>query len=133
MRQKSKNRSKKLMKKLRKMQLKNKETNQMPAKKLTTVKKVVAKKPVVKKPSLLSIPVYSLTGRSAGTLALPKETFGKEINKKLLAQAVRVYTTNQKTFTASTKSRGEVERSSVKIYRQKGTGRARHGPVKAPI
>lgn len=81
----------------------------------------------------LSIPVYSLTGRAAGSLALPKEIFGKEVNKKLLAQAVRVYMTNQKVFTAKTKTRGEVKGSTAKIYRQKGTGRARHGSIRAPI
>lgn len=81
----------------------------------------------------LSIPVYTLTGRTAGTLALPKEIFGKEVNKQLLAQAVRVYLTNQKVFTASTKGRGEVKGSTAKIYRQKGTGRARHGSIRAPI
>lgn len=88
--------------------------------------------PLAKKGSL-SIPVYSLAGRASGTLSLPKEIFGKEINKKLLAQAIRVYTTNQKNLTASTKTRGEVEGSTAKIWRQKGTGRARHGAIRAPI
>lgn len=81
----------------------------------------------------ISIPVYSLTGRAAGTLSLPKEIFGKEVNKILLAQAVRVYQTNQKSLLASTKQRGEVEGSTAKIWRQKGTGRARHGSIRAPI
>lgn len=81
----------------------------------------------------LSIPVYSLAGRATGTLSLPKEIFGQKINKQLLAQAVRVYTTNQKNFTAHTKTRGEVKGSTAKIYRQKGTGRARHGAIRAPI
>ncbi len=81
----------------------------------------------------LTVPVYSPAGRTSGTLSLPKEIFGAEINKSLLTQAVRVYTTNQKTFTASTKGRGEVEGSTVKIFRQKGTGRARHGSIRAPI
>ncbi len=81
----------------------------------------------------LSIPVYSLAGRASGTLALPKEVFGQKVNKELLAQAVRVYTTNQKKLLANTKTRGEVEGSTAKIYRQKGTGRARHGAVRAPI
>ena len=80
-----------------------------------------------------SVPVYSLAGRASGTLSLPKEIFGQEINEKLLAQAIRVYTTNQKTFTAKTKTRGEVQGSTAKIYRQKGTGRARHGSIRAPI
>ncbi|MBI2085812.1 50S ribosomal protein L4 [Candidatus Daviesbacteria bacterium] len=83
--------------------------------------------------SSLSIPVYSLAGKEDGTLALPKEIFGQKVSKSLLAQAVKVYTTNQKNLPGSTKTRGEVEGSTAKIYRQKGTGRARHGAVRAPI
>ncbi|MBI2018354.1 50S ribosomal protein L4 [Candidatus Daviesbacteria bacterium] len=97
----------------------------------SSVKKTT--KPVVRKSSALSIPVYSLTGRTSGTMTLPKEIFGADVNKKLLAQAIRVYSTNQKTITASTKTRGEVRGSTAKIYRQKGTGRARHGAIRAPI
>lgn len=82
---------------------------------------------------VLSVPVYSLAGRKSGTLVLPKEIFGQKVNKALLAQAVRVYATNQKSLTGSTKTRGEVEGSTAKIYRQKGTGRARHGAIRAPI
>ena len=89
--------------------------------------------PRVKKVSGLSVPVYSLTGRTSGTLALPKDIFGQQVNKQLLSQAIRVYTTNQKIYTANTKTRGEVEGSTAKIYRQKGTGRARHGSIRAPI
>lgn len=93
----------------------------------------IATKPAVSPNDKLSIPVYSLLGKETGTLDLPKEVFGQKVNKKLLAQAVRVYTTNQKNLLASTKTRGEVEGSSAKIFRQKGTGRARHGSVRAPI
>lgn len=87
----------------------------------------------VKTTTKFSVPVYSLTGRAVGTMALPKEIFGQKINKKLLAQAVRVYETNQKGHFAKTKTRGEVQGSTAKIYRQKGTGRARHGAIRAPI
>lgn len=87
----------------------------------------------VKKVDKWSIPVYSLTGTAAGTLPLPKEIFGKEVNKKLLSQALRVYMTNQSFLQGYTKGRGEVEGSTAKIYRQKGTGRARHGAIRAPI
>lgn len=97
----------------------------MPVKKIT--------KPAPKKMSGLSVPVYSLTGRASGTLALPKEIFGVKVNKNLLSQAIRVYTTNQKNLFGSTKTRGEVEGSTAKIYRQKGTGKARHGGIRAPI
>lgn len=110
----------------------------MPAKKVLSSKlkvkseKVPAKQ-TPKRAVGLSAPVYSLSGRASGTLSLPKEIFGKEVNKKLLAQALRVYSTNQKTFTGATKTRGEVEGSTAKIFRQKGTGRARHGSIRAPI
>lgn len=103
----------------------------MPAKKIVTSKKVVAKPEV--KSGGLTVPVYSLVGKTSTTLALPKEIFGNKVNKKLLAQALRVYMTNQKSLLGSTKTRGEVEGSTVKIFRQKGTGRARHGSVRAPI
>ena len=96
-------------------------------------KKVVAKPITAKRSSGLSVPVYSLSGRSSGTMSLPKEIFGVKVNGKLLTQALRVYMTNQKNFTASTKTRGEVKGSTAKIYRQKGTGRARHGAIRAPI
>lgn len=91
------------------------------------------KKEVAKKIPNLSVPVYSLTGRAVGTMALPKEIFGAKINKNLLAQAIWVYETNQKTHFGSTKTRGEVKGSTAKIYKQKGTGRARHGAKTAPI
>lgn len=81
----------------------------------------------------LSVPVYSLAGRASGTMTLPKEIFGQKVNKKLLSQAMRVYITNQKNLNASTKTRGEVAGSTAKIFRQKGTGRARHGAIRAPI
>lgn len=101
---------------------------------MTKVKKTITKKvATVKKSSGLSVPVYSLTGRTSGNLSLPKEIFGQEVNQKLLSQALRVYTTNQKNMNASTKSRGEVRGSTAKIWRQKGTGRARHGARTAPI
>lgn len=93
----------------------------------------VKKKVTTEKTTGLSIPCYSLTGRATGILSLPKEIFGQKVSKSLLAQAVRVYATNQKSLLASTKTRGEVEGSTAKIYRQKGTGRARHGAIRAPI
>lgn len=90
-------------------------------------------KPVVKKTGGLSVPIFSLLGETKGNFELPKAIFGVEVNKRLLAQALRVYLNNQKSHFASTKTRGEVEGSTRKIYRQKGTGGARHGAVRAPI
>ncbi len=83
--------------------------------------------------SKFSVPIYGLAGIKKGMVTLPKEVFGGKVNDKLMAQAVRVYLTNQRQGTASTKTRGEVRGSTRKIYRQKGTGRARHGAITAPI
>ncbi|MBI2011306.1 50S ribosomal protein L4 [Candidatus Daviesbacteria bacterium] len=68
-----------------------------------------------------------------GNLSLPKEVFAQPVNSSLLSQAMRVYLNNKKGHFSNTKTRGEVEGSTRKIYRQKGTGRARHGAVRAPI
>ncbi|MDO8498956.1 MAG: 50S ribosomal protein L4 [bacterium] len=100
----------------------------------TKTKKVTAK--VARPRSVavgLSVPVYSLEGKESGTLSLPKEIFGGAVNKVLLSQALRVYMNNQKTHFAHTKTRSEVKVSTRKIYRQKGTGGARHGARSAPI
>jgi len=81
----------------------------------------------------LSISVYGLDGKVAGKVSLSSKIFGEPVNKKLLAQAVRVYQANKRQGNASTKTRGEVDGSTRKIYRQKGTGNARHGSLRAPI
>jgi large subunit ribosomal protein L4 len=66
-------------------------------------------------------------------MELPEVLFGEKVNLPLIAQAVRVYQMGQRQGDASTKTRGEVDGSTRKIYRQKGTGRARHGGIRAPI
>ncbi len=81
----------------------------------------------------LSLSVYSLKGEKKGSVTLSKEVFGARVNPSLMAQAVRVYLVNQRQGNASTKTRGEIHASTKKIYRQKGTGRARHGAISAPI
>jgi large subunit ribosomal protein L4 len=79
------------------------------------------------------IPVYDIAGKEVKSMELPKEIFNAPVNNSLIAQAVRVYLSNQRGGNASTKTRSEVIGSTKKIYRQKGTGRARHGANKAPI
>src|SRR3989344_1755133 len=99
-----------------------------------TVKKSSAPKTQkVKKTSGLSADVYNTAGKNVSKVNLPKTNFGAKINDGLMAQAVRVYLANQRMGTASTKTRSEVKGSTRKIWRQKGTGRARHGSKKAPI
>ncbi|MBI4039923.1 50S ribosomal protein L4 [Candidatus Daviesbacteria bacterium] len=107
----------------------------MPAKR-SIAKKVELKKEAKAEPKTLgkfAVPVYSLAGKVAGSMTLPKEIFGAEVNEKLLAQAIRVYSANQKGHFASTKTRGEVQGSSKKMGSQKGSGHARHGSIRAPI
>jgi len=64
---------------------------------------------------------------------LPKNIFQAKIAQPLMAQAVKVYLSNKRQNQAKVKSRGEITGSTRKIYRQKGTGRARHGAKSAPI
>lgn len=96
------------------------------------VKRTVMKK-VPSKNAAVKADVFDVAGVSKGNMDLPSGVFGVKSNKKLIAQAVRVYLANQRQGTSSTKTRGEVVGSTRKIYRQKGTGRARHGAIKAPI
>lgn len=81
----------------------------------------------------LTMDFFNIKGKIEEKIELPKEIFGAKVNNQLIAQAVRVYLANQRMGTASTKTRGEVHGSTRKIWRQKGTGRARHGSRKAPI
>ncbi|EKE14711.1 MAG: 50S ribosomal protein L4 [uncultured bacterium] len=77
--------------------------------------------------------VYSIDGKEQKTIELPKEIFAVAENRSLLTQAVRVYLVNQRQGNVKVKTRSEVIGSTRKIYRQKGTGKARHGAIKAPI
>jgi len=87
----------------------------------------------VEKKSKLSLSIYSIDGKEQKTIELPKDVFAATENKSLLAQAVRVYLVNQRQGNVKVKTRSEVTGSTRKIYRQKGTGKARHGAIKAPI
>jgi large subunit ribosomal protein L4 len=114
-----------------------------PVTKSTTVAEKKATAPVVKKTTekvasekvekTISLPTVTLLGKETTAIEVPAALFAAQINKSLLSQATRVYLANQRAGSAHTKSRGEVQGSSRKIYRQKGTGRARHGTVRAPI
>lgn len=81
----------------------------------------------------LSARVLGADGKEKQGLKLPESVFAVKVNADLVAQAVRVYRMNQRMGTAKAKTRGEVVGSTRKIYRQKGTGRARHGNIRAPI
>ncbi len=101
------------------------------ADKIPAAKKADGRK--LKAESSLSAPIFDLTGKAAGSQVLPEEVFRMPVNKQLLSQAMRVYMNNQKGHFSNTKTRGEVRGSTRKIYKQKGTGGARHGAKRAPI
>lgn len=79
---------------------------------------------------MLEVPVYNLAGEQTETLKIDDERFGKSVNVALLKQAVVAYHANRRQGSASTKGRGQVEGSTRKIFKQKGTGNARRGPVR---
>lgn len=81
---------------------------------------------------MAKVNTYSAKGRKLAATNLPKN-FSEKENKVLLAQAMRVYENRRHPGVSKTKRRGEITASSRKIYRQKGTGGARHGALSAPI
>ena len=81
---------------------------------------------------MTKLDVYSVKGVKKEAVNLPKDFIEKE-NPALLAQAIRVYEGRYHPGFSKVKTRGEVVASKRKIYRQKGTGRARHGALSAPI
>ncbi len=77
--------------------------------------------------------VIDATGASTGTRDLPDELFGGDVNVPLMHQAVTAQLAAARSGTASTKTRSEVRGGGKKPWRQKGTGRARHGSTRSPI
>ena len=76
--------------------------------------------------------VTTLDAKKAGTVDLPEAMFGLEPRADILHRMVRYQLAKRRAGTASTKDRSEITGSSAKMYRQKGTGRARRGNTKAP-
>ncbi|MGD0522990.1 MAG: 50S ribosomal protein L4 [Candidatus Microgenomates bacterium] len=81
---------------------------------------------------MLKVNQYSAKGTALEPFTLPKD-WEQKANAKLLAQAVRVYEESSHIGLAKTKTRGEINRTTKKWYKQKGTGGARHGARSAPI
>jgi large subunit ribosomal protein L4 len=79
------------------------------------------------------VEVKNLRGEVVGEVALSDEVFGRPLNEALIYDAVRWFTAKQRAGTASTKTRGEVSGAGKKLWRQKGTGRARIGSLRSPV
>lgn len=101
-----------------------------PAKKVATPKATPTKKMNV---SVTEAPVFAMDGSAKGTIALPPELFAVAWNGDLVHQVVVGMQANARPITAHTKFRGEVSGGGKKPWKQKGTGRARHGSSRSPI
>jgi large subunit ribosomal protein L4 len=80
----------------------------------------------------VSVPVYSGYGTAREKVALPAELFDGTVNMPVMHQAVKAYLANQRQGNAKTKTRGFVTGGNQKPWKQKGTGRARQGSIRAP-
>jgi large subunit ribosomal protein L4 len=80
-----------------------------------------------------TLALFSTSGTKLTPVSVPDKIFKAKINEPLMAQAVRVYLSNQRAATAWAKDRGDVNVTHAKVWKQKGTGRARHGAKNAPI
>lgn len=81
----------------------------------------------------MKVQAYDLQGQDAGTVELPEAVFGVTPHTAVMHEVLVAQLAGRRAGTHATKTRGEVRGSTRKIYRQKGTGRARHGSRKAPI
>jgi large subunit ribosomal protein L4 len=82
---------------------------------------------------MISVPIRDVSGKEVGTYEFDPAELAPGINKQLLHDAVVMYEANRRQGTSATKSRGMVQGSSKKLYRQKGTGRARAGNRRTPV
>ncbi len=77
--------------------------------------------------------LLNLQGKEQGTVNLPEALFGKKPSATLLHEVITAFLSNQRSGTADVKTRAEVSGTGKKPWKQKGTGRARHGSMRSPI
>jgi large subunit ribosomal protein L4 len=108
-------------------------TKAAPRRPTTTKTKAAATKPAAKEnENPLQAALFDSAGASQGHIELPEHIFGEEPNAPVMHQAYVRQMANARQGTASTKNRGAVSGGGAKPYRQKGTGRARHGSIREP-
>lgn len=81
----------------------------------------------------METPVYNMAGEKTGVVNLPDTVFSLSWNAALVKQVVEAMRANKRGQTAHTKDRGEVSGGGKKPWKQKGTGRARHGSIRSPL
>lgn len=79
------------------------------------------------------VALKNIAGENIGELELSENIFGAEVNVPVMHEVVRAYLANQRQGTQSALTRAEVRGGGIKIYKQKGTGRARHASNRAPL
>lgn len=81
----------------------------------------------------MKYPVYNIEGKEIDSILLPEDIFGVEMSDDLVHQVMVFQSSNRRQNTANTKDRAQVRGGGKKPWRQKGTGRARHGSSRSPI
>ncbi len=81
----------------------------------------------------MKVDVYNVENKVVGTVEAPESLFGARWNAALVSQVLTAFRANQRRPWAHAKGRGEVRGGGKKPWRQKGTGRARHGSIRSPI
>ena len=82
---------------------------------------------------MIDVKIYNREGKELESVRVDEALFGGTVRHPLLKQAIVMYHANKRVGTAATKSRGMVEGSTRKLYKQKGTGNARAGAVRTPV
>jgi large subunit ribosomal protein L4 len=82
---------------------------------------------------MLSVPLFNMKGKRLGEVEVDPATLGGKVRHSLIKQAVVAYLDHQRQGSARTKGKAQVEGSTRKLYRQKGTGNARMGQIRTPV
>src|SRR5690348_14400111 len=82
---------------------------------------------------MATVDVFNLKREKVGTVDLSDQVFGAEVKEHLFYEVVKAQLASKRQGTAAAKNRSAVSGSTKKLYKQKGTGRARHGSIRAPI